>query len=264
MAHWTDAVVTNDGVEMLNEWMAGRSIKVTSAYGGSGTVTMDELMQQTQLVNPRQKLTLLGEEDGVDGKTIHVLVSNVDLMEEYELNQVGVFAKLDAEKNPDAPERLLFIMQDDRGVTVPPITENSFLLELYCMIGITNNPFGTGGVGGSSGAGGTGEPGGSSGSSGGRFEVSIDTAGVVTIKYLWEAIARAIQEHNNDPDAHQPIQDKINSVTTTYAGLDARLALLELMYTTEVSGNPFTVTFETLTGLVCTGVWNQALSRLEF
>lgn len=73
----------------------------------------------------------------------------------------------------------------------------------------------------------------------------------------WEDLAAAIATHDADPKAHPYLLGLI-------AGLDARLALLELMYTTEVSGNPFTVTFETLTGLVCTGVWNQALSRLEF
>ena len=26
MAHWKEAAVTNEGVEMLNEWMAGRKI----------------------------------------------------------------------------------------------------------------------------------------------------------------------------------------------------------------------------------------------
>ena len=36
------------------------------------------------------------------------------------------------------------------------------------------------------------------------------------------------------------------------------------MYNTDVSGNPFTATFESLTGLVATGVWNTALARLEF
>ena len=229
MAHWKDAVVTNDGVEMLNEWIAGKSITVTSAYGGTGTVDVEELAEQTQLLNPRQKLNLMGEVSGAEGKTIQVQVSNVDLTEEYELNQVGVFAKLDADKHPEAKPRMLFIMQDEQGVTVPPITETSFLLELYCMIGITNN------------------------TSGGSFHVNIDTTGMVTIKYLLEAIAA----HDADPKAHPYLLGLI-------AGLDARLALLELMYTTDVSGNPFTVTFESLTGLVCTGVWNQALSRLEF
>ena len=46
--------------------------------------------------------------------------------------------------------------------------------------------------------------------------------------------------------------------------MDSRLSLLELMYNTDVSGNPFTVTFDSLTGLVVTGVWNTAQKRIEF
>ena len=46
--------------------------------------------------------------------------------------------------------------------------------------------------------------------------------------------------------------------------MDSRLSLLELMYNTDVNGNPFTVTFESLTGLVATGVWNATQKRLEF
>ena len=72
-----------------------------------------------------------------------------------------------------------------------------------------------------------------------------------------EELAGAIADHNADPQAH-PYLLGLN------AGIDARLALIELMYNTNVSGNPFTVTFESLTGLVCTGVWNAALGRLEF
>ena len=36
MAHWKDTAVTNEGVEMLNEWMAGRKITVVAARPGSG------------------------------------------------------------------------------------------------------------------------------------------------------------------------------------------------------------------------------------
>ena len=63
--------------------------------------------------------------------------------------------------------------------------------------------------------------------------------------------------HNADPAAHQDLRDQS-------AALDARLSLLELMFNTDVTGNPFTVTFESLTGLVATGVWNQPQRRLEF
>lgn len=244
MAHWKNAVVTDDGAQMLNEWMAGRFIKVTSAYGGTGSVDPEKLMEQTGLKDPRQKLVLLGEENGPEGKTVQVQVSNAGLAEEYELNQVGVFAKLDPDKDPDGPEKLLFIMQDEKGVSIPQESDAAFLLELYCLIGITNN---------------------------GRFQVDVDAAGLVTAAYLRDALTRAFQLHNADTKAHPDIRALLEQVRAESArvegiaaGVDSRLTLLELMYRTEVNGNPFTVTFEGLGGLKCTGVWNQAQARLEF
>ena len=70
-------------------------------------------------------------------------------------------------------------------------------------------------------------------------------------------LGAAIAAHDGDPDAHPYIR-------ALHSGLDARLSLMELMYNTDVSGNPFTATFESLAGLVATGVWNTALNRLEF
>lgn len=244
MAHWKDAAVTNDGVEMLNEWMAGRFIRITSAYGGTGTVDAEFLTEQTDLMERRQKLHLLGEEDGPEGETVQIQVSNAEVMEEYELNQVGVYAKLDPERDPDAEERLLFIMQDQKGVTIPSSMDASFMLELYAMIGITNN---------------------------GRFDVSVSAAGVVTMAYLREAMARKFQEHNTDSEAHPEIRELLasvsannDSVENVVAEVDARLTLLELMYRTQVNGNPFTVSFDNLTSLLVTGVWNDAMKRVEF
>lgn len=184
MAHWKDAAVTNEGVEMLNEWMAGRKICVVAAFGGTGTVDKELLTEQTGLVDARQELYILGEEDGADGKTVQLQVQNAEVMEEYELSQVGVYAALDVDKekasDPEtrAKMKLLFIMQDEKGVTIPSAMEASFLLELYCMIGITNN---------------------------GRFEVSISAAGIVTAAYLREALERTIAAHNADPGAHNSL-----------------------------------------------------------
>ncbi len=238
-------------------------------------------------------------------------IQNAEVMEEYELNQVGVYAALDVDKETaTAPEiraamKLLFIMQDEKGVTIPSALEASFLLEVYCMIGITNN---------------------------GRFEVSVSAAGIVTAAYLQEALERAIVAHNADPGAHNSLaarmlaietalngsgtiiqagdptvetvgqkgQHYINPETgaefecvevnedgyiwnlvedgksvrdllgalgnaeTTLADVDARLGLLELMYRTQVNGNPFTVSFSDMSDLVVTGVWNETLKRVEF
>lgn len=311
MAHWKDAAVTNEGVEMLNEWMAGRKITIVAAYGGTGTVDPELLTEQTGLVDMRQELHLLGEEDGTDGKTVQVQVNNADVMVEYPLNQVGVYAALDVDKEKDTAQeirekmKLLFIMQDEKGVTVPASMDASFLLELYCMIGITNN---------------------------GRFDVSVSAAGIVTATYLRETLERAIAAHNDDGGAHhslaarmQAIETALNgsgtiikagdpttstvgkkgqhyinpesgvefectavtddgytwaavdygksirdilgttgSMETSLADVDARLGLLELMYRTQVNGNPFTVSFADMSDLVVTGVWNETLKRVEF
>lgn len=311
MAHWKDAAVTNEGVEMLNEWMAGRKITVVAAFGGTGTVDPDLLTEQTDLVDMRQELYLLGEEDGTDGKTVQLQVQNADVMVEYELNQVGVYAALDVDKEKDTAQeirakmKLLFIMQDEKGVTIPAAMDASFLLELYCMIGITNN---------------------------GRFEVSVSAAGIVTAAYLREVLERTIAAHNADTGAHNslaarmlaietamngsgtiiqagdptvetvgvkgqhyinpdsgaefecvevnedgyiwnPVEDgksvrdllgALGNTETSLADVDARLGLLELMYRTQVNGNPFTVSFSDMTGLMVTGVWNETLKRVEF
>lgn len=63
--------------------------------------------------------------------------------------------------------------------------------------------------------------------------------------------------HAKSTDAHPAMQAQI-------AALDARLSLMELKYSTNVTGNPFTVTFDSLTGLDVTGVWNQPMKRIEF
>ena len=310
MAHWKDAAVTNEGVEMLNEWMAGRKITIVAAFGGTGTVDKELLTEQTDLVDMRQELHILGEEDGADGKTVQLQVQNAQVMMEYELNQVGVYAALDVkdtdtDQEIEAKMKLLFIMQDEKGVTIPSAMEASFLLELYCMIGITNN---------------------------GRFEVSVSAAGIVTAAYLREALERTVAAHNDDKGAHhslaarmQAIETALNgsgtiikagdpttqtvglkgqhyinpdtgaefectavtesgytweavesgksvwdiledtgSMETSLADVDARLGLLELMYRTQVNGNPFTVSFSDMTGLTVTGVWNETLKRVEF
>ncbi len=79
---------------------------------------------------------------------------------------------------------------------------------------------------------------------------------VVLPQFLDEA-RKLIAEHNNDPKAHPHI----------LAGLedfDARLSLIELQYGTDVNGNPFIVTFETLDGVNVQGVWNEPGRRIEF
>ena len=230
MAHWTECAVTAGGTALLNEWMAGRRITLSSVHGGTGLVEESALASQTGLADWRQTLSLIDQTDGEGGKNVQIQISNRDLEAEYVLNQIGVYARLDADQDPDGPETLLFIMQDRQGVTIPAGTDESFLLDLYCLIGITNN---------------------------GRFSIAVDAMGIVTMAYLQERLEREFARHNESREAHRDLRDHI-------AEVDARLALLELMYGTDVRGNPFTVGFGDLGTLEASGVWNVPQKRLEF
>lgn len=72
-----------------------------------------------------------------------------------------------------------------------------------------------------------------------------------------ESAQQLIEKHNADENAHPAIQNEIGE-------LDSRVNLLELMYNTDVSGNPFTITFGELDGLTVEGVHNLTQKRIEF
>lgn len=70
-------------------------------------------------------------------------------------------------------------------------------------------------------------------------------------------VSEAVREHNTGQSAHA-------GIVTSLSALDTRLAMLELKYGTNVTGNAFAVDFDTLDGLIVTGVWNEELARIEF
>lgn len=81
-------------------------------------------------------------------------------------------------------------------------------------------------------------------------------AGIGEGGYIWNPVTLG-----------QSILDQLEAATsneTTIDDVNTRLTLLELMYRTQVSGNPFTVSFGDMTDLVVTGVWNDTLKRVEF
>lgn len=160
MAHWSEAAVTREGIAMLNEMMAGRKLRLTSAYGGPGLAEADSLAGQKDLLRRAQPLHLMDERDGPDGKTVTVQVENRTLAEGYLLQQIGVFARLETEDGGETAEKLLFLMQD-AGVQIPAMTEESFLLEIYCLLRIDSE---------------------------GRLSVEVDPAGLVTVQRLRETL----------------------------------------------------------------------------
>ena len=100
MSHWENAAVTDAGVDMLNDLLAGRKLTITSAWGGTQKAQDPEaLASQTDVLGERRVLSLLDVEDVEDGKTVKIQISNTGVEEDFTLHQIGVFARLD--ENPE-------------------------------------------------------------------------------------------------------------------------------------------------------------------
>lgn len=79
----------------------------------------------------------------------------------------------------------------------------------------------------------------------------------VILPLFLDEVDKKIAAHNASPEAHPDIRALI-------AALRAETETLKLQVGTDVAGNMFTVTFETLDGLVVTGIWNAEMARMEF
>ena len=171
---WNNAVVTNAGISLLKQVLAGAKLDVSSAMGGTGTVSPASLMAQTALTNPKQSIAIVAATETPAGRKLRLEIHNQGLATAYTLNQIGIWAKID----PGAPV-LFAILQDDPGIQVPAQSTNpEFVLYFYALLQFGNE---------------------------GEVEVVLDPEALVSLKTLGE--------HDADPDAHSPLQSAITAVS---------------------------------------------------
>ena len=72
-----------------------------------------------------------------------------------------------------------------------------------------------------------------------------------------QRISAAVDAHNTAENAHGDLRASI-------AAMNASVKAIELKFGTNVTKNPFNVTFGSLDGVSVTGVWNSEQARLEF
>ena len=135
---WNTSVVTNAGVGLLNESLAGHTLTIERAVGGAGTLEEEALKAAADVADPKQTFHLLGIEDVENGKRVGVQITNQGVAESYILHQIGVKARLEFQEPEEAA--LLLVLQDGRGVEIPSEAENpDFLFEIYGILTISNN-----------------------------------------------------------------------------------------------------------------------------
>lgn len=118
---WTNAVLTKKGLALMSKLTQGNTLNITRAVAGSGMVSVDELTQQEELLEPMQDMTIMSATYPETGKcAVTVNISNTDIEIPYMAEQIGFYAD-----DPDEGEILYFIAQadEDRGVLIAAADE---------------------------------------------------------------------------------------------------------------------------------------------
>lgn len=108
---WSNAVITEKGLNLEAKLIAGTTLTITKAQTGTGTVPVANLAAQTAVTSPQQTLsfrTASYPDTGV--AAIPAYLSNDSLTTGYTATQVGIYAQ-----DPDEGEILYFIAQANTG-----------------------------------------------------------------------------------------------------------------------------------------------------
>lgn len=131
---WNDAVITNQGKELLAQWLQGGTFNLDKAATGQGTVSPSLLMGQTSLVSQKQTMSIIHMEKVEGGIRVQLQLTSEGVTTGYTVNQIGIWASLSG-----GGSKLAAIFQDDMGLTVPTYNEMpDFVLTFYATLQMSN------------------------------------------------------------------------------------------------------------------------------
>lgn len=119
---WANAVITEKGLALLAKLTQGHTLDIVEAVTGAGWVTPGLLQKQTEVTDPKKRLTFRAVSYPETGAcALPMVLSNEGVTAGYEATQVGAFAT-----DPDEGKILFFIAQSvdsDNGTTIPSEAE---------------------------------------------------------------------------------------------------------------------------------------------
>ena len=131
---WNDAVITNQGKELLAQWPQGGTFNLDKAATGQGTVSPSLLMGQTNLVSQKQTMSIIHMEKVEGGIRVQLQLTSEGVTTGYTVNQIGIWASLSG-----GGSKLAAIFQDDTGLTVPTYDEMpDFVFTFYATLQMDN------------------------------------------------------------------------------------------------------------------------------
>ena len=121
MATWNNSVITNAGLELLEQSLSGDGIVISRAALGGGTVDVSALVDQTALTDPLVGTTVVISSQkplsGSSGREIKLQIRNTGLSAAATFKQVGIFAACGGEI-PSAAEYPDFMEEFTAAVTI--------------------------------------------------------------------------------------------------------------------------------------------------
>ncbi|MCM1136329.1 MAG: hypothetical protein NC400_12240 [Clostridium sp.] len=187
-------VITNAGRELLGGWLAGETLRIDGAAGGSGTVREAALLAQTALVEQKQAGSIVAYKTVEGGQKVKIQFPAAEAA--YTLNQIGIWGSLAGESV------LLALFQNPEGVAISSKAEfPDFAYTFYAVLAIGNE---------------------------GSLAVTVDTETWVTYKTMQEALSDYVKtnEEGKIPSDFLPDMDYIPTAEKNaaggVAGLDAQ------------------------------------------
>lgn len=155
---WDQAVVTNAGKALLQQWAGGGTLTIDGAKAGAGAVSQLNLINQTAVTQEKQTLSIISAKQVEGGTQFHVQITAPDAG--YTAKQIGIYGHLDG-----GDSTLIALYQDESGITVPSKAEMpDFVYAFYATIQASNT---------------------------GTLSVTLDASALVTQATLSAAVAKA-------------------------------------------------------------------------
>ncbi len=123
-----DYILTNNGAVLMTQVAAGRTLLFTRTESGGGYSASPAMLQS--VIDKKQDMFL--DEVTYENKqaVVKTVLSNMQLEEEYQLRQVGVYAKLEG----DETDTLLIIGQQYNGEKIPSYQDGIMQIEYNIAI----------------------------------------------------------------------------------------------------------------------------------
>lgn len=224
---WDQAVVTNAGKALLQQWAGGGTLTIDGAKAGAGAVSQLNLINQTAVTQEKQTLSIISAKQVEGGTQFHVQIAAPDAG--YTAKQIGIYGHLGS-----GDSTLIALYQDESGITVPSKAEMpDFVYAFYATIQVGNT---------------------------GTLSVTLDTSALVTQAMLTAAVAKAgdMKKSVYDADGDGVVDNakkldgrtaaqfaaaqhshKIADVNELQAALDGKI---NTTYTLSITGNAIVLT----------------------